>query len=299
MSGTGTGTRRPAGGPAPGTTGRAVSTGRAAGSRAAPPVDPRIRARRTAVTRREGRRRLRLVLLVLAVVALAIGAWVLLHSKVLAARVVRVEGSVHTPAAEIVAVAGLAHDPPMIDVDPGAAAARLERLPWVATATVARHWPDGVVVTVVERRPVAVVATSPAGGTPGTAPAGGTAPWALVDRTGRVLADVATPPAGLVHLVAPGTPGTPGTTLGASAAPGLRVAATLPPAFAAQVTTVQVGKGGVVALALTSPVTVDLGITSQLHQKYEDTAAVLAGAPLVSGDVIDVSVPDSPVVSPS
>jgi cell division protein FtsQ len=292
MSGTGTGTRRPAGGTAPGT------PGRTAGPRTAPPVDPRIRARRTAVTRREGRRRLRLVLLVLAVVALAIGAWMLLHSKVFAARVVRVEGSVHTPAAEVVAVAGLAHDPPMIDVDPGAAAARLERLPWVATATVARHWPDGVVVTVVERRPVAVVATSPAGGTAGTAPAGGTAPWALVDRTGRVLADVATPPAGLVHLVAP-SPGRPGTTLGASAAPGLRVAGTLPPAFAAQVATVQVGKGGVVTLALTSPVTVDLGTTSQLRQKYEDAAAVLAGAQLVSGDVIDVSVPDSPVVSPS
>ncbi|MGH9092839.1 MAG: cell division protein FtsQ/DivIB, partial [Acidimicrobiales bacterium] len=249
---------------------------------------PRIRARRSAVTRRQGRRRLRLLLLVVAVVALAVGAWALLHSGVLAARVVRVEGSAHTPTAEIVAVAGLAHHPPMIDVDPGATAARLERLPWVARATVARHWPDGVVVTVVERRPVAVVDAAP--------PA---LPWALVDRTGRVLADAATPPTGLVHLVVPGAPGAPGTTLPTAAGAGLRVAASLPPAFSGQVATVQVGKGGVVVLDLTTPVTVDLGTASQLHQKYEDTAAMLAGAPLVAGDVIDVSVPDSPVVSPS
>ena len=138
-------------------------------------------------------------------------------------------GSVHTPAAEIVAVAGLSHDPPMLDVDPGAAAARLEQLPWVSTATVSRQWPDGVRITVVERTPVAAVHTAP--------PA---QPWALVDRTGRVLGDVAAPPAGLVQLVVPVVPGLPGRDLAAAAAPGLRVAATLPRAFSAQVTQVEV-----------------------------------------------------------
>jgi hypothetical protein len=50
-------------------------------------------------------------------------------------------------------------------------------------------------------------------------------------------------------------------------------------------------------LQLTSPVTVDLGSTVQLRQKFEDVAAILAGASLHTGDVIDVSAPRAPVVT--
>jgi cell division protein FtsQ len=290
VSGAGTRTRvGPVGRPAPST--RASSS---------PPVDPRIRARRAAVSRSRGRRRLLVLLLGLGMVALATGGWLLLHSRLLSVRVVQVEGSTHTSRAEIVSVAGLTHDPPMIDVNPGVVAARLERLPWVTRATVSRRWPDGVVVTVVERRPAAVMATSPTPTRTGATGSGPTPaePWALVDRTGRVLALVATPPPGLVHLAAPTVPGSPGSTLRSTALPGLRVAATLPAAFSSQVTAVEVEAGGRVHLAMTTPVTVDLGTTSQLPEKYEDTAAVLAGAPLVAGDVVDVSVPDSPTVGP-
>jgi cell division protein FtsQ len=275
---------------------------------AGPPVDPRIRQRRAAVTRREGRRRLRIVLVLLLVVLALVGAWFLLHSRLFVARVVTVVGSVHTPTAEIVSVAGLSHDPPMIDVNPGVAAARLERLPWVSVATVSRRWPDGVRITVVERTPVATVSTSapptsptttPAGTSPTTTPATTTTaplPWALVARSGRVLADTTSPPAGLVHLVGPSAPGPPGSDV-AGADPGLTVAATLPRAFSAQVTEVDVSAGGQVTLKLTTPVTIFLGTTAQLAQKYEDAASVLAGAKLVTGDVIDVSVPESPTVA--
>lgn len=253
----------------------------------APQVDPRIRQRRAAIARRKGRRRLRIVLLAAVVVLLLIGGWFLLHSRVLAARVVTVVGSVHTPPAQVISVAGLSNHPPMIDVDPAAAAARLEQLPWVSKATVSRLWPDGVRITVVEHSAAAVAAT--------TSPAA--EPWALVDRSGRVLADVATPPSGLVRLVTPDVPGPPGSDMGTAAATGLTVAASLPKAFSAQVTSVEVSQGGQVTLTMTTPVTIVLGSTTQLHQKYEDAAALLAGAKLVAGDVIDVSVPDSPTVS--
>jgi hypothetical protein len=300
---------------------------RAAAPRPAARMDPRIKERRTAVVRQAGRRRRRILLIALAVVALAVGAWCFLHTKVLAARVVTVVGSVHTPDAEIVAAAGLGGHPPLIDVDTGAVAAKVEQLPWVATAAVSRDWPDGVRIVVTERTPVAAVsATAPAGsGTTGGAaaagatPAGatpsttttattapptptpstgtnGTAAWALVDGTGRVLADTPSPPAGLVHVVGVAAAGAAGTTLAADR-PALAVAASLPKAFAGQVTEVDATAGGQVTLKLTSPVTVNLGTTAQLPQKYEDVAAVLAGAPLTAGDVIDVSVPGSPVVT--
>jgi len=260
---------------------------RPSGRTTAPQLDPRIRERRAAVARRKGRRRLRTVLLVAVVVLLLIGGWFVLHSKVFAARVVTVVGSVHTPASEIISVAGLSDHPPMIDVNPPTVAARLEKLPWVAKATVSRLWPDGVRISVVEHSAVAVVAT--------TSPAA--EHWALVDRSGLVLADVAAPPAGLVHLTTADMPGPPGSDMGAAAATGLRVAATLPRAFSAQVTSIEVGQGGGVTLVMTTPVTIVLGATTQLHQKYEDAAAILARAKLVAGDVIDVSVPDSPTVS--
>jgi cell division protein FtsQ len=285
-----------------------------------PAVDPRIRSRRAAVARREGRRRLWVLVGLLAVSAAVVGGWSLLHSRWFDARVVTVVGADHTPVPEIERVAGVAHHPPLLDVDPGAVAARLERLPWISQATVSRQWPDGLRIAVTERMPVAVMSTAPpatpvtpsaAPAPAGARPAGATAPtpaakapaagapgWALIDRSGRVLADVASPPAHLVRLAGAAAPGAPGADLAPLLAPGIAVASSLPKAFAAQVTAVDVGAGGQVTLTLTTPVTISLGTATQLPKKYEDAAAILAGAKLVRGDVIDVSVPDSPTVGP-
>jgi len=287
-----------------------------------PSVDPRIRQRRAAVARHRGRRRLWILVGAVALVGLVVGGWYLAHSRWLSARVVTVVGSTHTPTAEIEQVAGLSDHPSLVDVDPGAVAARLEQLPWVERATVHREWPDGVKVTVVEATPAAAVAlphaqqiakgsTSAGSTSTGSTAAGSTAAgsrstagttssgWALVDRSGKVLTDQATPPANLVRLEVPARPGAPGSWLGSAADPGLDVVSSLPRAFSGQVTAVVVGHGGQVTLDLTTPVTVDLGTTTQLPQKYEAVAAVLAGAKLTAGDVINVSVPDSVTVGPA
>ncbi len=252
-------------------------------------MDPRIARRREDIARRRSRRRTRVLLAIVVVAALGAGAWSLLHTGLFAARVVTVVGSSETPSARVIAAAGLARQPPLVDVDPGAASAAVERLPWVASATVVRHWPDAVVITVRQRTPVAVVTRPAAPGAPAT--------WDEVDATGRVLGVTAAPPSYLVHLGVPGVPGPPGSRLGQAARSGALVAATLPPAFAAQVTAVTVGPQGQVSLTLTTPVSVQLGTSAQLPAKYEDVAALLAGATLRAGDVIDVSVPGSPTVT--
>jgi hypothetical protein len=59
---------------------------------------------------------------------------------------------------------------------------------------------------------------------------------------------------------------------------------------------VQVARDGL-HLVLSTPVTVFLGTATDLGAKFEDTAAILAGATLHAGDVIDVSAPGSPVVT--
>lgn len=261
---------------------------RRAGSDGAPArrsdADPRIWARRMAVLRQQGRRRLILLGSLAAATLLILGVWWVLHSPIFAARSLTVVGATHESAARVEVAAGLAGHPPLLDVNTGAAAAKVEQLPWVRQATVEVHWPDGVRIHVAEWQPSLVVATVDG-------------QWAELTASGRVLQVVPTRPVGLVQLIGPASAGTAGSTLGGGDQVGLQVAATLPASFRAQVTTVHVEPGAWVQLAMTTPILVDIGTTSQLAAKYEDVSALLAGATLHNGDTIDVSVPDAPTVT--
>ncbi len=247
-------------------------------------IDPRIRARRTAVMKEQGRRRLVIAGVVLGVAVLLVGGWFLVHTPLFSARSVSVTGNVHETEAEVVSQAGLASHPPLLDIDTGAAAARLEKLPWVRSASVHVSWPDGVHIAVTEETPTFTVST-----------AAGT--WESLSNDGRVLEESATRPPGLLLLTVPQTPGAPGTVLSAKDSPGLQVASTLPASFVGQVTGVTVEPAGWVQLALTTPIVVDIGTATELTAKYEDVSSILAGASLHNGDVIDVSVPDAPTVT--
>jgi cell division protein FtsQ len=247
-------------------------------------IDPRISARRKEVTRQRGRRRL-VWLVVLGVVSvLVVGGWLLLHAPWFSARTITVQGVTHETSAQVIAAGGLSSHPALIDVHPGAVAQGIERLPWVHRATVTVAWPSTVHIAVTEQVPAAEMKS-----------AGGQ--WALLTSAGRVLSLSATPTPGVIVLNGPQAPGQAGSTLGTSDQVGLAVAATLPVSFKAQVTSVGVQPGQWVQLALTTPVLIDIGTASQLPSKYEDVTAILAGAALHAGDVIDVSVPDAPTVT--
>ncbi len=247
-------------------------------------MDPRISARRSAVIREQGRRRLRILVIGLAGTAVVIGAWFLLHTPLFGARSVTVTGNAHESAAQVIGQAGLASQPPLLDVDAGASAARLEQLPWVRSASVSVSWPDGVHIRVTEETPR--FAVSEAGGH-----------WATLSADGRVLAVSVAREDGLMLLTVPQPPGAPGSVLPARDDAGLNVASTLPASFAAQVTEVTVEPAGWVQLSMTTPIAVDIGTATQLTAKYEDVSSILAGATLHNGDVIDVSVPDAPTVT--
>ena len=255
-----------------------------------PGIDPRIHQRRLAIARLEGRRRLRIVIGAAGVVVLVLVAWALLHTGLFGARVVTVTGShPHTTTAAIVVAANLGGRPPLIDVDPAATAARVESLlPYIASATVRRHWPDGVSIAVTERTPVAAMA--------GPGPS-----WSVLDGSGRTLQVVAAQPPGVPALVvhtAAGTlrPAPVGGTLPPSAGPALTVCRTLPPAFSAQVVSVTSAPDATIELALNSGLTVRFGTDSDRNAKYEDVAAILAQRSLPRAAVIDVSVPQSPTI---
>jgi len=260
------------------------SRGRPGRSRGGGRIDPRISARRTAVIKEQGRRRLVIAGIALGVVALLVGGWFLLHTPLFSARSVTVTGNVHETAAQVVSQAGLASHPPLLAVNAGAVATRLEQLPWVRTATVHVSWPDGVHIAVTEETESLTVTTVEG-------------KWDLLSDDGRVLAQSATRPPGLLLLTVPQPAGETGTQLSARDAAGLRVASTLPASFVGQVTGVTVEPAGWVQLVLTTPVVVDIGTAAELTAKYEDVSSILAGASLHNGDVIDVSVPDAPTVT--
>jgi cell division protein FtsQ len=248
-------------------------------------MDPRISARRTEVTRAQGRRRLRVVLIGILGTAVLVGLWyVVAHTTLFAARVVTVVGATRETSAQVAAVAGLAARPPLLDVHAATVARAIETLPWVRTATVHVQWPDGVHIVISEETPRLAVSL-------------GAGHWASVAADGRVLANSAAQPAGLLvlHTLAP--VGTIGSTLSAKDQAGLAVATTLPASFIAQVTAVTVEPGGWVQLSMTTPITVDIGTATQLGAKYEDVTSILAGTTLHDGDVIDVSVPGAPTVT--
>jgi cell division septal protein FtsQ len=249
-------------------------------------MDPRISARRTAVMREQGQRRLKAVAIGLAGTACLVGVWFLLHTPLFSARSITVLGNAHETSAQVAAQAGLASHPPLLDVNAGAAATRIEQLPWVRTAAVHVSWPDGVHITITEESPRFVVSTP-------------TGTWDTLSGNGRVLGTSPARPPGMLLLTVPQPPGPPGSQLPSKDSAALEVAATLPPSFAAQVTGVTVEPAGWVQLTMTTPIVVDLGSDSQLSAKYEDVSSILAAATLHNGDVIDVSIPKAPTVTPA
>ena len=247
-------------------------------------IDPRILERREEVSRQRTRRRLRMAAVAGAVVVLVSGVWFTLHSPVLAARHVTVIGAIRTGVGPVVAAVDL-HGQPLVDVNPGQVAAQVEALPWVAHATVARHWPDDVTVTVEERVPAAVVDTPGHGAV-------------VVDRHGRVLATEASVAPGMVVLAAPVVPGRPGSVLGPRAAPGLSVLAAVPPMLEPRLEQVDVDDNGDVTLALTGHIGVTMGPAVELPAKFEGLVSVLVDVPPTEPEVVDVTVPDAPEVGP-
>lgn len=251
-----------------------------------PRVDPRLRRRRAEVDRAAGRRRLGVLVALLALIATGVLAVVTLHSSLFSARHVTVTGEVATPPSRILQVSGLSTNPPLLDLNTAKAAAAIEQLPWIERATVTRDWPDGATVSVVERRAVAS--------------------WTvrkgdvlLLDASGRVLEVTTAAPAGLVPVLLGGPVEPPGATLPAADVAVTRVAAEVPLSILHSIVEVEVGPTGV-TIGLTSGAVAELGQATDLSAKMVALATLLATPSVVLGphQSVDLRVPEAPVVSP-
>lgn len=206
---------------------------------------------------------------VLLVVALAV-AW---FTPLLSVRQVEVQGASAVSQEQVLAKLDVPMGTPLLRVDLDGAAARLTTLPRVARATVDRHYPSGLTVTVTERVPVAFVdkADGPH----------------LLDATGVDFA-AAAPTPGVPRLLAPNpVAGDPLTTA------ALQVVAALPPPVRAQVAQVAPESPVDVRFTLLDGRTVVWGAPADQQRKGAVLAAVLSQP----GKTYDVSSPDLPTVS--
>jgi cell division protein FtsQ len=207
--------------------------------------------------------------------------WVMWGSPLLAVRTIQVDGVSSLPAAEVRTSAGIAPGTPLLRVDTGAAAARVGRLPQVASVSVTRGWPDRVVITVHERVAVAVV--------------GPQGQRSLLDRTGLLFDTISGPaPRGVVPVtVAHPGPGDPATLAALSAVTAL------PAAVRSDVRDVAATDGGEITVTLADGTVVRWGTAELSPAKGTALAGILqqirTGA-LDGAHVIDVSTPQAVVL---
>ena len=248
-------------------------------------IDPRIRARRTAVRRAEGRRRLRFLLGAVALVTLAVGAWGLTRTPLLDLDHVRYEGVVGADTPDVEATAALEMGTAMFDLDLGGVERELTALPWVASASATREWPGTVSVVVEQRMAVAVIGTF-------------ADPGFLADDEG-VLIRPASAESDLPRVAVAPTVGL--GEIQVDALPGIGVAIALPGDLRPWVDAVTV-EGGAdepahLGLELIGSADVMLGSGDFIDDKLAAVRAVLDRVELSCLDIIDVVVADSPVTT--
>jgi cell division protein FtsQ len=243
-------------------------------------IDPRLRARRIAVQRDEGRKRLRRLGGLGVVAGVALLTFGVTRSPVLDVDRVQVQGAPHTPADAVQRASGIRRHAPMTDVDLDRARRGVLALPWVRTVSVTRSWPATVKIVVTERVAVAAIAAGNAG-------------FSLVDGDGRVLESSSTLPTGYVLLVNIPTPGAPGTNVDPSGSDALDVARSMPASLRTKVSTIVPGADGV-SLRLLAGGVVRLGDDNDLGTKLRAADTVLGEADMTDVCTVDVRVASAP-----
>jgi cell division protein FtsQ len=218
-------------------------------------IDPRLRARRAAVRRAEGRRRLFWVAVVGGVIVIAVGVLATLASSLFSVDEVEVQGVVYTDQQRLEAIIAEVKGDPILLVDTRAIEQQLEDIAWVERARVETHFPHLLTIDVRERQPVATFA-------------GSDGKFRIIDRESRVLDVIDGIP--LAPMLITGNH--PDTDIGQFAGAPYAAAAQLVIALPAEIRTITTSVGvdsatGELTMLLNDSVEVRLGAASDLPIK--------------------------------
>ncbi|MEY2522023.1 MAG: cell division protein FtsQ, partial [Ilumatobacteraceae bacterium] len=137
-------------------------------------MDPRVRARRIAVRRAKGRKRLIWVAIAAAILLVLVGAVAVLASSLFDVRTIDVQGAVYTDPQQLSAIVDKVRGEAILLVDTRQIERELEGIAWVESARVSTHFPHRVFIDIRERMPIATFA-------------GSDGKFRVIDRDGRVL----------------------------------------------------------------------------------------------------------------
>lgn len=258
-------------------------------------IDPRMSARRADVEDGRRRGRYRNVASVLVAATLLGGAVVaVLASPLLQLRTVTVHGGTEIGVNRVRTAAGLRLGQSMLDVNVDQVRRLVTELPLVERVTVRRQWPRTVVLDVVEAVPVAAVATGDT--------------WSVVDRRGTVLETRPVQPSlptveletgANVGSVQPGDPRIRGALVVASLMSAELRQQVARVAVRGTEVNVWVRRSGVakVRRGPGDELLVLVGDPRDLPAKVRALDTMLAGADLANAAVLDLTVPDQPIVT--
>ncbi len=219
-----------------------------------PAIDPRVRARRIAVGRARGRKRLYLVGGLLIAVGLVVGTLAVLGSSMFGVEDVTVQGAVNSKQ-QVAQILDKVRGTPVLLVDEVDLRRKLEALPWVERASVEANFPHALVVDIRERVPVVYFT-------------GTDKRYRLIDRDGKVLVVLSAAPAKFLAIT--GT--APDLTAGAAAGPLYAGAAELVLSMPTEIRSVTTSVGvnastGELSMSLKSGATVRIGPPADLTRK--------------------------------
>jgi cell division septal protein FtsQ len=247
----------------------AIDTERAANR---PTPHPMLRARRIAVRRAQGRRRLRWFIIAGVVAVAAVVVLLVLASPLFAIDHVRVEGARYADQAAIQAVADDLTGRPILTADLDAARTRLEAIPWVQSARVTMQFPNTVTFELLERTPLAAFL-----GTDGV--------YRVIDADGVVIALLGGQPADypLITGILPNA--NEGDQAGAAVLGAAQLIRSLPAPLAARLDGFEVLDGGTLRFTLrgegesgkaAEPVVVNFGTAEGYREKLIDLLGAMS-----------------------
>tara|TARA_B100000953_G_scaffold280765_1_gene257771 strand:+ start:242 stop:970 length:729 start_codon:yes stop_codon:yes gene_type:complete len=230
--------------------------------------------------RAKGRRRLRVLLLGIAITSLGIGGYFLSKSSLFDVDEILVDGISGTLEEEVLNAADIAKGKPLLEVNTSTSAERVERIPWIKEARISRSFSGTVTIRVSVRDAVAAFQYENG--------------WIIVDIDGRVLEKVETLPYSLLPIEGEIEDLSEGEWVSEQVIPSIEVAATISSELRGDVSSI---KGdGQIELLLFGGGKVLFGDTTDIEGKALAAATILSQVDQSSVLHIDVRAPLTPVL---
>ena len=228
-------------------------------------MDPRVRARRIAVRRAKGRKRLIWVAIAAAILVVLVGAVAVLASSLFDVRTIDVQGAVYTDPTQLSAIVDQLQGDAILLVDTRQIERQLENIAWVESARVSTEFPHRVFIDIRERKPIATFA-------------GSDNKFRVIDRDGRVLDIVDGVPIDYMLITGANPDVERGQFAGRQFASAAQLAIALPPEIRALTESIGVdATAGNLTLALHNDLTVQLGPEADLSGKLVRLLSVVQG----------------------